>query len=450
MLRLFLTFGFAVLTVTPTFAQQVIAPDPDWGVSIGPLKKDYRFNGNWESEERPVYLATFGEDCASVAVETVVVSGWMWATMGPEDSAATPAYFLLEKMQSETALLPPCDEINLVTRRVNEDTGDEIYFQFSGQEPLDADTFAALTEPEAAPAAATVQPQADWGVSVGGMRNSYFDKSRKVITSSIPTWLAAYGDGCADLIVETVLLGPDIRDEAMRAPTGAAADSILRATAGHADLLAPCDRVQIATRIIWEDSGETSIHYSGETISDAELASLIASNGETLEPPAYRALAGLPSSIDVYWGRYYKGVYGSRQAWEGERTGGDRTVALHAYHGLTRAYSEAVEITPRCRVSSDAKGTITRTQEDGQTGETSTLGSYAIYYPADHGAMIERAFVGRPSGLTSNWIEDGEKIVARFGCDSDELRVLRENLRRYVEFADPLTGDEIEILLAKS
>lgn len=262
--------------------------------------------------------------------------------------------------------------------------------------------------------------------------------------------MQTHGGNCASLIVETVLLGANLREIAGSEPTGTAARNILDIASARPELLAPCKSSLIVARIVWEDNGRTRYLINDDELTEEQFAPLVSSDGATMEAEVYRSLASLPGGIDPFWSIYYKGNFGGLGTRPADRTPGDRTVAAHAYHGIMRAYADQVDANTSCLIPGDIKTTFSRTYQSDRTDPSSAItnpSAFAIYHPRSHGPMTRRAFEGEGGGLTRGWIRDGTRILQRFGCRSDELQVLRENLRRYVEWEEPLSTAEAEALL---
>ncbi|WP_193143381.1 MULTISPECIES: hypothetical protein [unclassified Meridianimarinicoccus] len=441
-MRSFVAVFASLLLSTATFAQDA---KPEWGTFIGDFKKTTRVDGKRKSQMRPSFLRVYGEDCTEVFVETVTYNEEMWATKHPEDSGLTAAFVLKEIIANHPDMPPVCEQSTMVTRLVREGSDEELYFH-SGN-PIDLLAFNELT---GGPRPDPIEPQADWGAMAGKLPNTFFDKSRQVRTERLRTWVQTHGGSCASLIVETILLGAEIRDIAGSEPTGTAAQNILDIASQRPDLLPPCRRPHIVARIIWEDNGRTRYWLGDDELTEEQFAALVSSDGATMEAEVYRNLASLPGGIDPFWGIYYKGNFGGLGTRPEDRTAGDRTVAAHAYHGIMRAYSNQVDANVSCLIPGDVKTTFSRTsQSDRNDPSTATTdpNAFSIYHPQSHAPMVRRAFEGEVGGLTRGWVRDGARILQIFGCRSDELQVLRENLRRYVEWEEPMSTAEANALL---
>lgn len=443
----------SVLLMLTALAAPVLAQQarPDWGVAIGPIPKEVRIDGQWYREDRPVYLATFGDTCAEVSVETVIFSEKMWAAKHPAESGATAAFQLLEIMANTDGLLPPCDDIIFVNRLVNSDNGTEVLFE--DHEPIQAKRLAALVLPQDVTETGPFEPLPEWGVMIGSFQKSYRDTSG-IQQTSRPVWVQTYGDTCASLVVETVLFSEPMWNDRRWIGSGStASETILNSTKTTADLLSACETTRILNRRVNESNGDAEYFDGRDPIRPSTFAAYEDTKGADGRPLAYRNLPGLPSTIDVYWASFYMGDFGGPGTNPQDRSRGDRLVANYAYHGITRAYSDQVNERANCRFGVDKRTAIkTIVQSDRNDSSTSVEdpNQLILHHPTTHGSMIDRAFVGERNPDLRIWIADGRKIMTSFGCQSDGLLVLRENLRRFIEWEEPMTGEEVKALLANS
>ena len=443
----------SVLLVLSTLATPAFANEarPEWGVAVGPFPKEVRIDGQWYREDRPVYLATFGDTCAEVSVETVTFSEKMWAAKHPTDSGATAAFRLLEIMANTDGLLPPCDDIVLANRLVNADTGTELLF--ADREPIQAEQFAALVSPQGATETDPIAPLPEWGVMIGSFQKSYRDNSGTQQTPR-PVWVQTHGETCASLVVETVLFSdPMWADRRWIGSGRTASETILNSTKTTAGLLPACETARILNRRVWETTGDAEYFDGRDRIRPSTFAAYVETKGADGRPLAYRNLPGLPSTIDVHWASYYMGNFGGPGTDPQDRSRGDRLVANYAYHGITRAYSDQANERNACRFGGDTQTSIRTTFQSDRNDSSTAVEDpnlLVLHHPKTHGAMIDRAFVGERNPDLRIWIADGRRIMTSFGCQSDGLLVLRENLRRFIEWEEPMTGDEVEALLANS
>ncbi len=425
--------------------------NPDWGVSIGPIPKEVRIDGQWHREDRPVYLATFGDTCAEVSVETVTFSEKMWAAKHPTESGATAAFQLLQIMANTDGLLPPCDDIILMNRLVHAETGAEVLFE--NHEPIQAERFAALVAPQDNTKTGPVTPLPEWGIKIGAFQKPYRDAKGTQKTTR-PVWVQTYGAACASLVVETVLFSDEMwHDRGWIGSGRTASDTILNSTRTNGDLLPACDRARILNRRVWETNGDTEYFDGRDRIRQSTFAAYVETDGADGRPLAYRNLPELPSTIDVSWAPYYMGNFGGPGKAPEDRSHGERLVANYAYHGITRAYSNQVNARAQCGFANDRQSAIqTIFQSDRNDPDTAVEdpNRLVLHHPRTHGAMIDRAFVGERNPDLRIWIADGRKIMTSFGCKSAGLLVLRENLRRFIEWEEPLSGEDVQALLANS
>lgn len=140
-------------------------------------------------------------------------------------------------------------------------------------------------------------------------------------------------------------------------------------------------------------------------------------------------------SENATWQRYYAGRFGP-----GQDSTGERIVALHAFYGLTLAYSRANwDSGDACRYSGDSSGEITT-----DFGNGSRSGPLTVYFNPDHSGTLRGVVEARLDVRT--WERDGAQIVAADGCAGPKVAVLRENLWRYLVGRDPMTSSELAAL----
>lgn len=164
-MRSFFAAFVSFLFSTATFAQDV---KPEWGIPIGSFEKVTRIDGQRVGQMRPSFLRVHGADCTEVFVETVTYNEEMWATKHPEDSGATAAFVLVEIIANHPDMPPVCEQSTMVSRLVREGSDEELHFR-SG-DPID---LLAFNELIGASPPDPIEPQADWGVMVGDLPNSY-------------------------------------------------------------------------------------------------------------------------------------------------------------------------------------------------------------------------------------------------------------------------------------
>jgi len=140
-------------------------------------------------------------------------------------------------------------------------------------------------------------------------------------------------------------------------------------------------------------------------------------------------------SENATWQRYFAGRFGP-----GQDSTGERIVALHAFYGLTLAYSRANwDSGDACRYSGDSSGEITT-----DFGNGSRSGPLTVYFDPDHSGTLRGVVEARLDVRT--WVRDGARIVDADGCAGPKVAVLRENLWRYLVGRDPMTPSEIAAL----
>lgn len=140
-------------------------------------------------------------------------------------------------------------------------------------------------------------------------------------------------------------------------------------------------------------------------------------------------------SENTTWQRYFAGRFGT-----GQDSTGERIVALHAFYGLTLAYSRANwDSGDACRYSGDNSGEITT-----DFGNGSRSGPLTVYFDPDHSGTLRGVVEARLDVRT--WVQDGARIVDADGCAGPKVAVLRENLWRYLVGRDPMTPSEIAAL----
>jgi hypothetical protein len=203
---------------------------------------------------------------------------------------------------------------------------------------------------------------------------------------------------------------------------------------------AACPEVTDLWRVATLQGGFDTFFVDGQRVDEATFAAHLAGTVEApLELPPLPG--GLSNAGD--WQYYYRGGYAEAR----DRDLTDYLIAAYAYSTIAIAHSNRVnDIDGRCAYPEDASRTI-------DTANFGTLGSREVIMnapPAHDRVMNQMLGETRLEAMfLRSYLSDAERIVRDDGCAGPRVWILRENLRRFIEFQEPLSRSELEAALSR-